>query len=263
LSKRPRLRGTTRARESLYPLGEFPDEVIVGIGRLIVHRLAVGHADITGDDFASIFARAINGEHRARPLGITDVIWKSCSWSAKTVSHLNPYTAKKIRLITGRNSPIFSSDIKDVFADLSATGESVLNVWNERVNQSLNEYNDLRIVTLLRNMNYLQFSLFESEASRYIPSDYEWTLNKKRNFVGHEKNTGKLCFTWQPHGAQFTVHKDIPASLTRFRIKKHPGMLDPEHVLRLVKFNEDWIERVGADGEATTHDEGSGEEHHT
>ena len=28
----------------------------MGIGRQIVHRLAVGHLDITGDDFGTIFA---------------------------------------------------------------------------------------------------------------------------------------------------------------------------------------------------------------
>jgi hypothetical protein len=44
----------------------------------IVHRLAVGHADITGDDFGGIFASAINGVHRGKPLGIADVEWHEC-----------------------------------------------------------------------------------------------------------------------------------------------------------------------------------------
>jgi len=60
-SKPPRLRGNAKARNSRYPLGEFPDDIVIGIGRLIVYRLAVGHADITGDDFAGIFADAISG----------------------------------------------------------------------------------------------------------------------------------------------------------------------------------------------------------
>jgi len=259
LSKRPILRGTSKAREGLYQLGEFPNDVIVGIGRLIVHRLAVGHADITGDDFAGIFANAISGEHRASPLGITDVTWNSCSWSAKTVHSDKPFTVPSLRLISGRNSPKYSYGIKDVFEDLEATGEAILNIWNERVNQSLNEYDDLRIVVLVRNMSRLEFTLFEYEATRYLPKDYAWVQNAKSNLEGIERATDEHRFTWQPHGSQFTVIKDVPPSAYRFRIKKHPGFLDPQLVLNLVHFDEKWIERVDENGDASPHAEGSGD----
>jgi hypothetical protein len=42
-SKKPKLRGKAQARKGLYPLGEFPDDVVIGIARQIVHRLAVGN----------------------------------------------------------------------------------------------------------------------------------------------------------------------------------------------------------------------------
>jgi hypothetical protein len=242
--KPPKLRGKAKARHSLYPLGEFPEDIIINIGRLFVHRLAIGHADITGDDFAGIFADTISGNHRNKPLGITDVVWDECSWSAKTVKSTKPFTQKKIRLISGRNSPAYSYGISDPKKDIAKTGAAVLNVWNERVNQSFNEYYDLRIIVLMRNLDTMEFTLFEYEANRYVPSDYEWRINAKGNFTGHEKNSGKHCFTWQPHGSQFTVIKEVPGSACKFRINRHPGLVEPQHILRLVQFKEDWIERV-------------------
>jgi hypothetical protein len=61
MPKKIKLRGKSKRRTDSgpYPLGEFPASVAVEMGRHIVHRLAVGHADITGDDFGGIFAAAI------------------------------------------------------------------------------------------------------------------------------------------------------------------------------------------------------------
>ena len=50
----PRLRGGASRRSGPYPLGQFPDAVLRSIGKQIIHRLALGHSDITGDDFHSI-----------------------------------------------------------------------------------------------------------------------------------------------------------------------------------------------------------------
>lgn len=243
-SKPPRLRGNQEGRESLYPLGEFPESVIISIGRSIVHRIAVGHANIEGNDFAGIFAKAISGEHYDQPLGITDVWWNNCSWSVKTVQANRPFTVTSVRLISGRNSPDYSYGIKDAHADLQQTGSAVLGIWNERVSQSLNQYDDLRVVVFVRNMGTLQFAIFEYEAGQYIAGDYEWKINKTGNLEGFDRSTGEHCFTWQFHGSQFTVLKHIPASVYKFRIKKNPGMIEEQHVLALVQFKEDWIERV-------------------
>ncbi len=228
-SKPPKIRGKGKARNSPYPLGEFPDDVVKGIGKLIVHRLAIGHADITGDDFAGIFAKAISGEHRYKPLGVSDVIWNGCSWSIKTVKSQKPFKQSKVRLITGRNSPNFSYGISDPSKDIQKTGEAILNIWNERVNQSLNEHDDLRMVVLMRNLDSLEFALFEYEASRYTPSNYVWQMNLQGNFEGRDATSREHCFTWQPHGAQFTVIKTVPASAYKFRITKNPGIIEPQH----------------------------------
>jgi hypothetical protein len=216
----------------------------VNLSRQFVHRLAVGHADITGDDFGEIFATAISGEHFNAPLGVTDVIWQNCSWSAKTVQASKPFKQTTIRLISGRNSPDYSYGIPNPRKDLAKTGAAVLNIWNARIDQSLHDYDDLRVVVLIRNMDKLEFTLFEYEAGHYVPNDYEWKLNARGNLEGYEVSTKEHRFTWQPHGAQFTVIKRVPGSAYKFRIVRHPGLLEPQHVLNLVRFKEDWVERI-------------------
>ena len=251
MPKKIKLRGKSKRRTDSgpYPLGEFPASVAVEMGRHIVHRLAVGHADITGDDFGGIFAAAINGQHKGKPLGIADVAWDGCAWSVKTVKDNHPFKQTRIRVISGRNSPTYSSDIKDLFADLSATGASVLSIWNERVNEALHDHDDLRIFVIIRNMDTLEFTMFEQEAVRFIPADYRWTLNEKQNLEAHNAQ-GEHCFTWQPHGAQFTVIHHVPISAYRFRINKRPAMLQENDVLKAVNFEESWIEHVTEKGES-------------
>ena len=193
-------------------MGQIPNGILYEIGRQIVHRLAIGNADISGDDFGTIFATAIKGDHRASPLGVADVMVNGCAWSVKTVKSSNPYTQKVVRLISGRNSPDYSVGIENPRENPSETGRAVISVWNARVDEALNEFDDLRIVVLVRNTVSRQFSIFEEEAHRYNPSDFQWTFNKRGNLEGHNRLNREHQFTWQPHGSQFTVLRRVPAS---------------------------------------------------
>lgn len=244
MSNEPKLRGNAKRRNAPYPLGEIPHSIAVAIGKQIVHRLAVGHTDITGDDFGSIFAAAIRGSHRLKPLGIADVTWEDCAWSVKTVQDRNPFEAKRVRVISGRNDVNYSFGIKDPFADIGKTGEAVLKIWNARVDESLNEHDDLRIFIMIRNMSLLEFTLMEMEAPRYVPSEYRWEVNKRHNFLGFDIHRNEHKFTSQSGGRQFTVLHHVPASAYRFRITRKPGVLDPVHILRLANFEDSWIEAV-------------------
>lgn len=247
MPKKPtRLKGKSRRRSAPYPLGELPPSLAVQIGRHIVHRLAVGNANISGDDFGGIFASAISGDHRKSPLGIADVTWNECAWSVKTVQSAHPFAHKIVRVISGRNSPVYSSGISDPFADIQATGAAVLDVWNARLNESLNDHDDLRIFIMIRNMNTLEFTLMELEAVRYVASEYTWRKNEQGNLECCDIETGTHRFTWQPHGSQFTVFHHVPASAYRFRITRTPGTIDERQVLSLIGFDESWIEPVAA-----------------
>lgn len=214
--------------------------MITTIGKQIIHRLAVGNADITGDDFGEIFANAIGGIHAMKPEGIADVKWKSCAWSVKTVKNKKPFSAKKVRLISGRNSPTYSFNVSDVGESPETTGRAVLEIWNERVKQARYGNDNLRVVVLLRNIEQLQFSIFEHEINQYVPADYEWKLNRNRNLIGTEVATGETCFTFQPHGSQFTIHRMVPASATLFSLRR-PPTIEPGDILKTIGFQDDWV----------------------
>jgi hypothetical protein len=207
--------------------------------------MAIGHADLTGDDFGTIFANAIDGTHLSSPLGIADVILDGNAWSVKTVKAGKPFTQKTVRLISGRNSPDYSLGIENPHTDIQATGKAILAVWNARVNESLGEHDDLRVAVLIRNFETKEFVIFEENAVRLAADDFRWQKNKSGNFEGFDIATGEHKFTWQPHGSQFTIIRHVPGSAVKFIINHNVPLIEPEHVLRLAKFNENWVEIVG------------------
>ena len=241
------MRGGARRRNEPYPLGQFPDTVLFDIGKQIVHRLAIGHSDITGDDFGTIFATSIHGIHRGRPLGVADVEFNGCAWSIKTVKAARPFEIPVVRLISGRNSPDYSLNIANPRENPEATGRAVLAIWNARVNEAMDQYEDLRIVVMVRNMETREYLLFEEEAHRFTASDYIWEFNRRNNLEGHNRRTSEHEFTWQPHGSQFTILRHVPASARRFKINPNIPLLQPESILSAVGFRRDWITVYGQD----------------
>ena len=225
-------------------MGQIPNEVLIEISKQIVHRLAVGMSDITGDDFGTIFAKSVGGEHRSRPLGVADVAWDGCGWSVKTVKQPRPFRVRRQRLISGRNSPDYSLGIEDPHADIQATGRAALSIWNARVNEALDEFDELRIVTFIRNIDTREFVIFEEEAQRFVPQDYVWEYTKQRNLRGIEKLTEAHRFTWQFHGSQFTIHREVPASSRRFRIVPNVPIVEPAAILSHMGFSEGWVNIV-------------------
>ena len=220
--------------------------LLMELGRQIVHRLAIGFGDLTGDDVGTMFAEALKGGvHRPKPLGVADVEWNSCAWSVKTIKASYPFRQKQVRLISGRNSPDYSLGITDPHTDPSATGRAVLAIWNARVNESLNEHDDLRTVVLIRNMQVREFVVFEEETHRFTPDDYTWTFNKKNNLEGVNVATGTHQFTWQPHGTQFTIIRSVPGSARRFSIVPNVPLVNVADVLDRIQFRADWIKIGG------------------
>ena len=236
-----RLRGSAKRRYEEYPLGEIPDSTVIQIAKHFVHRITIGHSDITGDDFGNIFADAIDGLHRDSPLGIADVVKNDTAWSVKTVKHNCPFTCSRVRLISGRNSPDYSRGISDVRKDPEETGRAVLNIWNARVNEALQEFDDLRIFVCIRNFATRNFLVFEEEATRFSSTEYEWKFNQNRNLIGINKSSGKHMFTWQPHGSQFTIIRGVPANSRKFYINQSVPLIEMRHALNLAKFKESWI----------------------
>lgn len=239
--QRPKLRDSkNRQGQQLYPIGEFPKEVIHRISKWIVYHFAVGKSDIGGEDWGDIFAKSIDGEHLSSPLGLADVVIEGQAWSVKSVKYSNPHGCNRIRVISGRNSPDYSYGIKNPHDDIQKTGDAVLGIWNERVNIALDKFDFLRTVILIRDVNKLDFTLFELETHRFPTNEYVWRVNARDNFEGNDRTNERHCFTWQPHGSQFTIIYPVPASAVRFSVKR-PPVLDFEKTIEQMGFDESWV----------------------
>lgn len=82
--------------------------------------------------------------------------------------------------------------------------------------------------------------MFEQETHKFIAADYIWSENKHNNLEGHDIVTGLHKFTWQPHGSQFTMKYQVPASAVRFQLKR-PPVLDFNKTMEQIGFNDDWV----------------------
>lgn len=161
----------------------------------------------------------------------------------KTVKNPNPFTRDTVRLISGRCSPDYSYGITDPHKDIQKTGQAVLGIWNERVNIVRDNYKAIRTCVLIRSNDLCSYVIYETENSRYPTCDYIWETNKNGNLLGKNKTTGNTCFTWQPHGSQFTIHDIVPKSAIKFTIKK-PPVLSQKDILNAIGFNESWVQII-------------------
>lgn len=241
--KHPKLRDSKRLlTHEPFPLNEIPQEIVKKIGKKFIYMLCVGYKDLSGDDWGNVFAEAIGGEHLQSPVGIADVVFDKMAWSMKTVKKVDPHKAMgSIRLISGRCSPDYSYGISDPHEDIQKTGRAVLNIWNERINIAQDYYNPLRTSILVRSNDLLSFTLFEEENTRFVVSNFRWEENSNGNLIGISIETGETCFTWQPHGSQFTIHSKVPQNALKFRIKQ-PPKLQMEDTMRQIGYTDDWVE---------------------
>lgn len=240
MSNRPRLRDSRQlTTQFVYNLNVFPEEIIKKIGGYLVYLIYIGRKDISGSDWGDAFADAIGGTHLDSPVGIADVALDKNCWSMKTVKANEPFSSDRVRLISGRCSPDYSYGITDPHKDIEKTGEAVLNIWNERVNIATDHYTRVRTGILIRSYDLLSYRLFEEETTRFRTTDYHWEVNSNGNLLGLDHNN-KHCFTWQPHGAQFTIITDVPQEAVKFKVKQ-PPTLKKDDVLQSIDFNDDWI----------------------
>lgn len=219
----------------------MPKDIIAKIASGIVYRIHTGRKDITGDDWGDILANAVGGEHYAQPIGLTDLATDTTAWSAKTVKAKNPFTTANVRLISGRNSPDYSYGIEDPHDDVQKTGDAVLGIWNGRVDIAQARHSRIRVNVLIRNNDLTEFVMYEEYLEHFRIGDYEWRENERNNLEGFHKHTHNKCFTWQPHGSQFTIHSVVPDDAIKFRVRR-PPILTPENALKNIGFDESWIE---------------------
>jgi hypothetical protein len=191
-----------------------------------------------------MFARIVGADWKPSNVGLDDIVLGDCAWGAKTVKHSAPFTANRVRLISGRNALVYSyddtSDLKS--ADVQEMGRKILMIYNSRVWAVRKKYRHLRTVVLIKGDDLTETSVFEFETVAFNPDEYTWRWNENKNLEGCD-GAGRHCFTWQPHGSQFTIMETVPEDRLRVRVKK-PEPLAREVVLDAVGFNSEWVQIV-------------------
>ena len=246
--KAPKLR-TVNKTVPAFPLNEFPKDFPFLLGKELIYLLASkGKPELEGSDWENIFANCIGAEWKPSNVGLDDVVLGNTAWGAKTVKATKPSEQKKVRLISGRNSPTYSFGERiDTKAEPNAIGELVLDIWNERVSAIREKFKHLRTVVLMKSNDLSEVVVFEFDTIRYDTELYKWEWNQNNNLIGTDKRTDEHKFTWQPHGSQFTIIEDVPERNLIIRIKQ-PEPLDKEKILQALGFDKSWITVIHKNG---------------
>ncbi|MDR0811228.1 MAG: hypothetical protein LBN23_02985 [Paludibacter sp.] len=244
----PKLR-TVNKSVPAFPLNEFPKNFPVKLGRELIYLLASkGNPEIDGTDWEQMFASSIDAEWQPSNVGLDDIVLGNTAWGAKSVKAPKPTNKKDVRLISGRNSPVYSfGDKIDTSTDADLLGKHVLDIWNERVSATREKYKHVRTVVLIRSYDLSEVVVFEFETIRFDTELYHWEWNKNNNLIGTDKRTGKNKFTWQPHGSQFTIIEEIPEKSLIIKVKQ-PQPLDKEQILVTLGVDESWITIIKRNG---------------
>ena len=221
--KSPRLRTVSKS-VSAYPLNKFNSDFPYILGQEIVYLLASkGRADLQGNEWEQIFALCIGADWKPSNVGLDDVVMGNTAWGAKTVKSgiKNFKDLKQVRLISGRNSPVYSyGGTIDTSADPNEIGEQVLEIWNERVSAIREKYKHLRTVVLVKSNDLSQVAVFEFDTIRYDAELFDFEWNKRGNLEGFVKGTKDKQFVWQPHGSQFTIIEKVLKETLILKIKQ-------------------------------------------
>ena len=244
IMKNPRLRNVEKYKPP-YPLSKFPKNFAVDLGREIIYLLASrGNSRLEGSDWEEIFARLVGARWKPSNVGIDDIVLEQTAWGAKTVKNKNPSTVSKVRLISGRNSPVYSFGDSEISqCDPNELGEKVLEIWNERVASIRKLYKHVRTVVLIKSDDLLEVAAFEFNTVIYLSDLYQWKWNKNNNLQGFANKTDQHIFTWQPHGSQFTIIENVPKERLAIKIRK-PAVLERDAVLKSIGFDEFWIQII-------------------
>lgn len=247
-SRHPKLRTVDKSIPP-FPLNKFPAEFPYKLGREIVYLLtSKGRPSLIGEEWEAIFASCIGADWKPSNVGLDDVIMGNTAWGAKTVKANNPSKQKRVRLISGRNSPIYSFGEKiDTNADPNDLGKSVLEIWNERVSAVREKFQNLRTIVLIKSDDLSEVVVFEFDTIRYDPTLFLWKWNKGGNLEGYDNATKEHRFTWQPHGSQFTIIETVSNNRLIINIKR-PVALDKDAVLNALGFDKSWISVVQRNG---------------
>lgn len=246
----PRLRTVNKAVPP-FALNKFPSKFLEHFGAEIAYMEATKETmSLEGNEWEQIFANCVGADWKPSNVGLDDVILDNCCWGAKTVYASSKDLSKQqtVRLICGRNSPIYSYGEEEVTtnADPDHIGKLVLDIWNERVSGVRQIFKFVRTVVLVKSKDFSDFLIFETDTLRYDPELYYFKWNKRGNLEGYRKSDHVHKFTWQPHGSQFTIIEEIPKERLHLQVKK-PEKVDKSVILKSIGYSKDWVRIIEKD----------------
>lgn len=246
----PRLRTVNKAVPP-FQLNKFPAKFIERFGAEIAYMEATKETmALEGNEWEQVFANCVGADWKPSNVGLDDVVLDNCCWGAKTVyaSSKDLATQQTVRLICGRNSPIYSYGEDEVTtnADPDHIGKLVLDIWNERVSGVRQIFKFVRTVVLVKSKDFSDFLIFETDTLRYDPELYYFKWNKRGNLEGYRKSDHVHKFTWQPHGSQFTILEEIPKERLHLQVKK-PEKVDRSVILKSIGYSKDWVRIIEKD----------------
>jgi hypothetical protein len=127
-------------------------------------------------------------------------------------------------------------------ADVQELGNQILSIYNTRVWAVRKKYRHLRTVVLIKGDELTENSVYEFETVAFNDKDFTWKWNENKTLVGCDSKQCH-CFTWQPHGSQFTIVETVPENRLRIRVKAPPP-LSRDVVLKEVGFDPSWVHVV-------------------
>jgi hypothetical protein len=240
----PKLRSVDKYKPP-YPLNEFPVDFPIRLGREIVYLLATrAVARLEGNDWEEIFATIVKADWKPSNVGLDDIVLEQSAWGAKTVKNRRPSMTQRVRLISGRNSPIYSyGDTEITHCDPNDLGKKILEIWNERVASVRKLYKHVRTVVLIKSDDLQELAVFETDTILYPKDQFVWQWNDNENLEGLDIQSHAHKFTWQPHGSQFTIIEDVPPNRLAIRIKAPPKLAKSD-VINAVKFDPSWVQVI-------------------
>jgi hypothetical protein len=241
-NRKPKLRTVSRT-EQPFALNDFPPNFPTELGKHVLALMAARETPaIEGKDWEEIFAKCIGAAWKPSNIGLDDVVLGDTAWGLKSVKNENPFQLKRVRLISGRNSPNYSFGEKiSQEEDSNRVGNSVLSIWNERVSEVRKKYRNLRTAVLVKSHSLEKLVVFEFDTIRYDPELYDWKWNKNGNLEGFYRQDQYHAFTWQPHGSQFTIIEAAPGRRLCLTLKR-PPTLNRDKILELIEFDPKMVE---------------------
>jgi|688.fasta_scaffold705182_1 hypothetical protein len=199
---------------------------------LVCHYSYCSKDDVSGTDWEKIFSTCINADWE-RSLKFYDLVdhKTSIAWSAKTLKYNSKRDLKKVELISSRIVTNCKSN------DPIQVGKSILEIWNERVNEVKNQFNGFYTVVLLRSFSLNEFKVFQFETECYDYNKFNWIWSDRSTLQAYD-NLNQKRFTWQPSGTQFKINKQIPANHLTLNLRL-PEKMTREKILSILNFNED------------------------